>query len=274
MSAALLVFALAIPGATHATTFTVTNTLSCNAAGCGSLRRAIIDANASTATPHTIQFNIPACSPTPCVATINLTTALPAITRANVTIDGTTQTDTNSGVLGAGGTVGVDGLALSTVNKPDIEIVDGGSFTVGLDVQANNTTIRGLAIYGFGSNAANGNIRIGNNFTGTLIEQNVIGSTATSFTDPGAGTRTGGSNIYSAGGDSGTIQNNLIGFANSFGVLGDTASTGWLIQNNEIRGNGIGSAVQDGISFEAAGSGNTQIQGNLVTGNKGVGIDS
>ena len=270
--AAVLLLVLPLSRAAHAAVFTVTNTLSTN--GTGTLRRAINDANASAATPHTIQFNIPACSPTPCVATISVTTALPAITRANVTIDGTTQTDTNSGVLGAGGTVGVDGLTLSTVNKPDVEIVDGGSFAVGLDVQANNTTIRGLAIYGFGSSAVNGNIRIGNNFTGTLVEQNVLGSTATSFTDPGAGVRTGGSNIYSGGGDSGTIQNNLIGFATSFGVLADTASTGWLIQNNEIRGNGIGSAVQDGISFEAAGSGTTQIQGNLVTGNKGVGIDS
>ena len=57
---------------------------------------------------------------------IQFATALPAITEA-VIIDGTTQTsnqgDTNPGSLGSGGTVGVDGLSLSTVSRPEISIV-------------------------------------------------------------------------------------------------------------------------------------------------------
>src|SRR2546423_5800084 len=65
-----------------AATFTVTNT---NDSGAGSLRQAILAANASSGT-DTIAFNIPGAG----VQTINLASGLPFITDP-VTIDGTTQ---------------------------------------------------------------------------------------------------------------------------------------------------------------------------------------
>ncbi len=65
----------------QATTYTVTTTAN---TGAGSLRQAILDANAN-AGPDVIEFNIPGVGPT-----IAITTALPALTDA-VTIDGTTQ---------------------------------------------------------------------------------------------------------------------------------------------------------------------------------------
>src|SRR5437899_10666596 len=66
----------------RAATFTVTNT---NDSGAGSLRQAILDANA-TAGPDTIAFNIPGAG----VHTITPASSLDAITDP-VTIDGYTQ---------------------------------------------------------------------------------------------------------------------------------------------------------------------------------------
>ena len=259
----------------RAATYTVANT---NNTGTGSLRAAITNANANTGTDN-IAFSIPAsdASYSGGVFTINVTSVLPAISDA-VTIDGTTQpnrTDTITGTLGTGGSVGVGGVTLSTVDRSKISIVDANALTVGLDIQANNVTIRGLNIYGFGTTANNNgsaNIRIGNNFTGALIEGNIIGTTVTSFSDPGTA-RSGGDNIRSAGGDSGTIRNNLIGFSAGKGIGLEDASVGWTVTNNEIRGNGIGNSNLDGIDIENS-SGTETITGNLILNQEGVGIDS
>jgi uncharacterized repeat protein (TIGR01451 family) len=215
------------------------------------------------------------------VAVINVLSSLPALTDSNTNLHGGTQTanigNTNAGNLGAGGTVGVDNLSLSTVARPEVQLVDSATIAIGLDAQANNTTIRQLAIYGFGNAAnsdANANIRIGNNFTGALIESCIIGSPATSFADPGAGARTGGDNLRSVGGDGGTLRNNLIGFAAGKGFGVAAGSTLWTIEGNEIRSNGIGNSNLDGIDFESAGSTGNTARRNLIVGNEGIGVDS
>ncbi len=98
-------------------------------------------------------------------------------------IDGATQTtnagNTNTGTLSSG-TVGVDGISLTTVQRPEIVIIGKSTIAAGFDVGANNTTIRGLGMYGFTNGAA---ISLQNNVTGTMIENNVIGSLATGITD-------------------------------------------------------------------------------------------
>lgn len=223
------------------------------------------------------------------VAVIKLTTLLPVIADAKTTIGGRTQTanigDTNTGVLGSGGNVGTgndgrvgtgDEPTLSQVNRPEVQIVDNNGLAIGLDAQANNTTIRGISIYGFGNAAnsdANANIRIGNDYTGTLIEQNIIGATATSFTDPGATARSGGDNIRSVGGDTGKVLNNLIGFSAGKGLGIEKTSTGWLVENNEVRGNAIGNPSLDGIDLENSGTKSNTVQNNLFVDNQGVGVD-
>jgi uncharacterized repeat protein (TIGR01451 family) len=214
------------------------------------------------------------------VAQVVLATQLPAITDSNTLIDGTEQTtnvgDTNSGTQGAGGTVGVDGIALPTVNKPEVQISAAqGTSPIGIDINANNTTVRGLAIYGFGTGAnTNGsaNIEIETGITGALIERNFIGSTATSFADPGAVTRSIGDDIRSVGGRTGTIQNNLIGFSQGKGMGIESASTGWTVQHNEVRLNGINNPNLDGLDVENSSS--ITIQQNLFVGNWASGIDS
>ncbi len=132
--------------------------------------------------------------------------------------DGTTLRNENPGSLGFGGSVGVDGLLLGALEKPEFEIIDAGNLKIGLDLQAGNSTVRRLAIYGFGEKAnddAEANIRVGL-ISSTLIEECVIGAGAASFSDPGVGLTA--DNIRVVQGSNGTILNNLIGFSGGHGI--------------------------------------------------------
>ena len=243
--------------------------------GVGSLRECINKANANAGT--TIGFNIPGPGNQSSGGNswwkISPTSVLPAITANGTVIDGTTQTtnvgNTSAVVLGSGGTVGVDGLALNQVAGPEVEIRGSGSLANGIQIRANNVTIRGLAINGFGTAAPQAGIRIDDTFTGTLIENNVLGSTATSFSDPGAGARNW-IGIDSEGGDSGTIRNNLIGFSQLAGIALNIASSNWTVGGNEIRDSGLATSDGDGITINASPT-NT-VTGNLITGSSSQGI--
>ncbi|SFQ76211.1 right-handed parallel beta-helix repeat-containing protein [Hymenobacter arizonensis] len=285
--------------------------------GQGSLRQFLINSNALTNTNlaqagltagvETSIFMIPNGSATPPaglraglvsgltngVAVITPASALPSITDARTSVNGTTQTtnvgNTNNVTLGAGGTVGTNLTALSQLNGPEVQIVgtpgQAGSDN-GLTLAANNTTVTGLAIYGFGNTVNNtntGNIYVTTGATsGTLITGNVIGTTATSFTDPGA-SRSLGQGIYLApttAGDntlfSGTISNNLIGFNSTGGIElivnsnGNGTTTGYFIEGNEIRGNAIGNSSSDGIRLGVNGG---VVRNNLFAQNQGPGVD-
>ena len=105
---ACLTLVVALAGAADAATFTVDNT---DDAGAGSLRQAILDANASADADDSIVFMLPASS------TITLVTDLPDVTGA-LTIDASGAPDLT--VDGAGN------LILSTV-LVDVEVVDFGA---------------------------------------------------------------------------------------------------------------------------------------------------
>jgi len=115
---------------------------------------------------------------------IPVTVLLPAVTDASTTIDGkaysftdgVTLRDANPGVLGAGGTVGVGGLTLPKVSRPELEIVASGGRAIGLDLQASTAAVRGIAISGFGTGSDNdghADIRLCS-VTGAAIDNNVI----------------------------------------------------------------------------------------------------
>lgn len=88
LSCLIPVFALLLPAMVRATTFTVTSTAN---SGAGTLRQAILDANAdasaTTLLPHRIEFGIAGTG----VKTITLTSTLSNISRPTV-VDGSTQT--------------------------------------------------------------------------------------------------------------------------------------------------------------------------------------
>jgi uncharacterized repeat protein (TIGR01451 family) len=216
------------------------------------------------------------------VAAIAPTAALPNITGTLTIIDGTTQTfnigNTNNVTLGTGGTVGTGATALTQLSGPEVQLRGTTGFN-GLTPSANNITVRGLSLYGFSTN-----ILAGVDITGTRIEQNVIGTSATSFTDPGTGVRTLNEGINLNGSDNGTISNNLIGFNGGMGIWlqsnGANGANSNTVTGNEIRGNAITTIagngerlVFDGVELQGNSTGNT-VSGNLITGSYGHGIDS
>jgi len=275
---ASLLLPLIGPEPASAATYTVTFT-SDNATA-GSLRWAITQANATAGT-HTIAFNIPATDPgyytenaTSHWWRIQLASTLPLITRAGVTIDGTTQTsnqgNTNPGQVGTGGTVGTDNLALPRYNRPEIEITRTSSSVVrGLDLGADDITVKGLAVYGFGSSSAstaNSQIRAysGDN---TLVEDCLIGTRANGA-DPGYDTKSSG--IYLRGGASGAIRNNYIGY-NMSGIY-VSGTSDWTISGNEILQNAM-RYQYDGVNLYT-NSQRVTLTGNLCRDNGGAGIDA
>lgn len=210
--ALLLAFVLlaVAPLASLAATFTVTNT---NDSGVGSLRQAILDANANVGA-DTITFAIPGSG----VQTITLASSLPDATDP-VTIDGYTQSGASANTLAVGDnavlTVRVNGGAGGTIFR----------FAPG----SQNSTVQGLAIVG-------GTARIVAATDGLTIAGNFIG------VDTDGATAVGNSNgiQINAGVNNTTIggtspaDRNLITSANG----GDPIITDG--SNTVVRGNYIG----------------------------------
>ncbi|TMB98857.1 MAG: hypothetical protein E6J42_04890 [Chloroflexi bacterium] len=247
----------------HAATFTVSSTGNgqdantndgiCETAtgnGVCTLRAAIEQANApNSAGLDTIAFNIPASDPGYVASTgtfkIQPISPLPVIGDP-VIIDGHTQP--------------------GFVDKPVIELsgLSAGALVDGLRITAGNSTVRGLAIYKFGSVSGSNGIELqsaGNN----VIEGNFIGVDVTGTIEdpngiPGNGDEYGnaGSGIFING-----SSNNTIG-----GTAGATPGGPCTGACNIISGAGRGS-LNDAHGVEIAGSGAT---GNVVEGNI-IGLD-
>lgn len=292
--AALTVLLLS-PIKSSAATYVVDSTADTNLTTCSgaandcTLRGAINAINSACGSgPHTIAFGIPGIT-SGNAATIRITdgTALPSLDCTGTIVDGTAQTasigDTLTGTLGAGGTVGTDGLSLTTVNRPEVQIVEGLTGPVfheyGLRINSNDIVIQGIAIYGFGQGEnifSDNDANIYNNgMSGAIIQDNILGTSASAFTDPGSSTRTRGANFISQDGDNGIFRRNLVGFANASGIALMFGASGWTISNNEVRSNGqlpVGAAVADGIDLPVDSS-NLTISQNLVINNRANGID-
>lgn len=207
-----------------------------------------------------ITFQIPGTPP----HAIQLTSALPVMTEP-VVIDGTTQP-------GFAGT-------------PVIEI-DGsgaGEQVNGLVIVAGSSTVRGLAITGFrGYTIGNGYglvLQIGG---GNTVQGNHVGiDTSGTLSRPNQG---GGIYVLSGnnliGGTTAAQRNVVSGEKQLIGIyIAGTAATG-----NRVQGNYIGTDVSGGAALgnfvygvQVGGPGNTVGgtavgEGNLVSGNKGVGV--
>lgn len=238
-------------------TFTVTNTGD-NAgvnpvpgAGTGTLRQAIVDANANPGA-DVIGFAVGGGTPT-----INLAAPLPFLNDP-VTINGKTGGATRVVLNGSGAGSGADGLTI---------------FSSG------NTTVQSLVIGGFAG--AGINIRQGN---GNFIQGNFIGTDA-------AGTaalaNAGGGVLVSTGGNTigGTTaaSRNVISGNNSFGI----SVNGNLASNNFVQGNFIGTDSSGGVALGNNGIGviisslvsNNTVGGalagasNVIAFNTTVGVD-
>jgi CSLREA domain-containing protein len=177
-------------------------------------------------------------------------------------LDGTTQTynigDTNTGTFGTGGIVGVDNLALCTVQRPEVEL---NKNIVGFD-NVRDCGFRGFAIFGKGTlEFSHENTR---NIT---LEQNVLGSKASSIADFGGYTDY---IIGSFDADSCSVRNNIVAYGTWKGIHLDEDSDGWEITCNEFVGNGSTNFGAGAVHLET-NTVNTLVQGNLFY-NNGTGI--
>ena len=213
--------------------FFVTNT---NDSDAGSLRQAILDANAipnSTVGKDEIRFNIPGSG----VKMISPASALPAITEA-VLIDGYTQPGASANTL----SVGSDATLLIQLSGTNIP----GAVGLNLSSGSNGSTVRGLVINnGFGIG-----ILVNNGADGTVIQGNYIGTNAAGT----AALPTGNYGVYQAGilvdgspgsqiGGTDPAERNVIAGNHGDGVaLWNTGVTGTIIQGNYI---GVGA---DGVT--------------------------
>jgi Right handed beta helix region len=219
----------------------VVNTLD---AGPGSLRQAILDANAHSnvlGVPDNIVFNIPGAGP----HTIALASALPFITDG-VNIDGGTQPGT-----GAAPSIAIDGTALAGA-------IDG------FRINANGTAIRKINIRNF----PNDGIEIlANN---VRLENNTIGTDFGGVVD--AGNANFGVKIQ---GESNIVQFNVISAngLSGIGVIGDTSDSNMLNENIIGARSSGGSALANGANGIVVIDGDTNvIAGNLISGNALAGV--
>ena len=257
-----LCLAVLVPTATaiSAATFTVTNT---NDSGPGSLRQAILDANA-VGGADTIAFSIPGADPG-CdgggVCTIAPTSELQTIDDA-VTIDGYTQ----PGAAQNTATFGTDAvlkIVLSAVNIPN---------TAAFRPTAAGVMIRGLVINGGFQHAVQilveGDVHVEGCFLGTdaagLAESS--NTNGVTFFFNGDGSVIGGPVL---------AQRNLISSAINGIQLNPKNVT---IQNNLFGTDATGVAVLPqalgGSAIAIACTGNSLIQGNVVTASPGYGIQA
>ncbi|GAB3588685.1 T9SS type A sorting domain-containing protein [Hymenobacter daeguensis] len=212
-------------------------------------------------------------------AVITLSSALPAITAANTSIDATTQTfniaNSNTGTVGTGGTVGTAATALSAIARP--EVVINANNTSAITIQGNADAVSGLAIYNASNSNTAGAITVTNAVTGAanraVLTQLLVGTLADG-SDPGTGLRNRYDGLHLEG--SFSITNDYFGYnGNGLTIGNGTSLTSYaanaaVITNNEFVGNGGGNGV--GNSVTVFSSTNVQVTGNLIRDTQGSGI--
>jgi len=210
-------------------TITVTNT---NDSGPGSLRQAILDANANPGT-DTIAFNIPGAG----VHTISPTSLLPTITDP-VVIDGYTQPGSSPNTLQNGDNAGL------LIELAGNVVASGGcsGFCGGLTLTSGNSTIRGLVINRFTGSFQDYAILLQGN-GGNLIEGNFIG-TNPSGTGAASNGVTRGIGVFSSSnntiGGTSPAARNVISGNNQSGIYISSNINGASAANNLVQGNYIG----------------------------------
>lgn len=239
----------------------VTNT---NDADTGSLRQAILDANAISGA-DVIEFAIPAAG----VQTISLLSPLPNITE-QVTINGYTQPSSSANTLSIG-------------NNAVINIeIDGTNADYALTFAAgsNGSIVKGLVINRC-NNGAFGAININTGVSNIIISGCFIGTDASGTTaqaNAGVGILVRGTNNLIGGT---TVADRNIISGNSFAGMQIDTGTGNQIKGNYIGTDKNGTAILSNVVYGIyifTGGNNTIIGGtlpnerNIISGNTGQGI--
>jgi hypothetical protein len=181
-------------------------------------------------------------------AVISLTSNF-SITDNDTHLDATTQTtnvgDLNSGIVGTGGTVGVDNLALSNIPKPEVvlDLRAVPANTNAIIVSGGNTLLKGFAIYGYrttnnlatllkGAIVIDGAVPNG---SPAIITQ-LLGGTMADGSDPGVPTIDVGYTLQTAG--AANISNNYLAYNSDAITFENTNGTNVNFIDNEVAYNG------------------------------------
>jgi len=154
------------------------------------------------------------------VAVIALNNAL-TVSSSNTRLDATTQSanvgNDNTGTQGTGGTVGVDGISLSAIPEPEVQLTSGNRVVT---LSGNNSAILGFALQ-------QGYILLSG--MGCLARDNLVGMTATGDSSANSAAAYG---ITFTGANS-TVRNNFVTVNNS-AIRTDSGGTGSTIMYNEV----------------------------------------
>jgi hypothetical protein len=240
--AASVMMVVVLASQAQAATYTVANT---NDSGPGSLRQAILDANASSGVADTIDFDLSLSGP----QTITLASQLPTITDgAGLTIDGGSADITLSGnnvvrvfEVASGAELTLNNL---TVANGRADNAGGGILNLGT-LEVNNSTISGNRAGTFSGGIHN---------VGTLTVNN------STISGNRAGTFSGGiHNVGTLTVNSSTISGNSAGTDN--GGIGNASAGTLTVNNSTISGN---SANNNGGGI---GNGSTATLNNTIVAN-------
>jgi parallel beta-helix repeat protein len=309
----LLTAGLLLPAHSVADTLSVTVT---DDAGAGSLRQAILDANAN-AGPDFIVFDIPNTDAgfNGLWWTISLATELPPLNDSGTALLGSSQAqnhgDTNPGLVGTGGTVGVDQMALPQYQRPEILISSGGFNGITIGATASDIFIEGVAIV----HATNGIVAAGLSDAGTAGSNRLVRGALVGVlpdgSDPDTLRNTGHGIMVDAPAEglpanTLVVESSFVGYNGQVGIVSIRGETVLSVTSCEVFSNGHLTDAHDGIDvnglpsqvinnlsrdntnasavanpgsghgIEAGsqdpGTGGHLIQNNTVTGNLGAGI--
>lgn len=254
--------ALAVLSTIPGQTFTVVNT---NDSGAGSLRQAILDANAAFNAGDRIAFNVPGAGP----HTLFPTNALPTITDT-VLVDGFSQPGSSTNTLAEGNNavlkIRINGIA-TTSFSPD-----------GLTLQANGCEVRGLCIIRFGAHGIDVSAGTGNVIAGCQIGIDLDGSAQRNSS---TGIRFLNAPANRVGGTSPADRNVVSG---NFGVgiyFEGAGSSNGVVQGNFIgtglRGTNAVPNVTYGVLVDASDvliGGSAAGARNIISGNSAAGVQT
>ena len=227
----------------------------------GTLRQFLIN-SAALGTP-TSQTGLPSgfetsvfMIPTTGVAAISLATALPTISESNLRLDATTQTanigNTNSGVRGTGGTVGVLATPFPQFNEPEVEIENAVFNLTGA-----NQEILGFALPRGSITTSGINAVVSGNFVGVDANGNADSGSAMAI-------------VFS--GTNAQIRGNYASANNSV-IRGNSPGAGARVSFNEvIRSSPAPTVTYDGILLIGSATG-ARIENNLARNQPGAGIE-
>jgi hypothetical protein len=258
------------------TTFTVTTAAD---SGAGSLRQAILDANAAGGASNDVYFNIASSG----VQTITLSSPLPAIANPLRIFGGTEPGGTGTPLIvidGSSAGPGATGLTISAGNSVVQDLVIQNFKGDGVLISTAQNTIGGNVISGNGANGVNIS---GSSATNNWVEGNFIG-TNTTGTAPLAN---GGDGIYLTGTSGNTIGGTFMGAGN---VISGNAQYGIQLAGNDtgnlVAGNLVGTDVNGTAALGnlaggllIANSVNNTVGGtatnsrNVISGNTGLGLE-